>query len=168
MLKALAIAAVLLGAGCSHAKPKPTMAPQALAQAPRPPSPPQQPVSREEPQEKGQTQANDSRPNAIFFDFDSALLRSDARATLQKVGQTLKRNNAKKVRIEGNCDERGTTEYNMALGDRRARQAEEYLQRLGVPTRRMSIVSYGSERPADPGHNEKAWAENRRDDFVIQ
>ncbi len=167
MFKAVAIAAVFLGVGCSHATPKPTAPPRAMAQAPRTFSPPQPSVNQDVPQASVQAQAEHGRPSAIFFDFDSALLRSDARATLQKVGQGLKRN-GKKVRIEGNCDERGTTEYNMALGDRRARQAEEYLMRLGIPSQRMSIVSYGSERPEDPGHNEKAWAENRRDDFVVQ
>ena len=75
---------------------------------------------------------------------------------------------AKAIRIEGNCDERGTTEYNLALGDARARSAATYLERLGVHKNRISTVSYGSERPKVPGHDESAWSQNRRDDFRIQ
>ena len=104
---------------------------------------------------------------AIYFDFDSALLRQDAHPTLQEVGKLLAHSH-KKVRIEGNCDERGTTEYNLALGDRRAREAEKYLERLGVTERRISVATYGSERPKYAGHDEAAWAKNRRDDFKIQ
>jgi peptidoglycan-associated lipoprotein len=103
---------------------------------------------------------------AIYFDFDSALLRNDARPELQKVAQEAKR--AKAIRIEGNCDERGTTEFNLALGDARARSAATYLERLGVRKNRISTVSYGSERPRVPGHDESAWSQNRRDDFRIQ
>jgi peptidoglycan-associated lipoprotein len=103
---------------------------------------------------------------AIYFDFDSALLRNDARPELQKVAQEAKR--AKAIRIEGNCDERGTTEFNLALGDARARSAATYLERLGVRKNRISTVSYGSERPRIPGHDESAWSQNRRDDFRIQ
>jgi peptidoglycan-associated lipoprotein len=103
---------------------------------------------------------------AIYFDFDSALLRNDARPELQKVAQEAKR--AKAIRIEGNCDERGTTEFNLALGDARARSAATYLERLGVRKNRISTVTYGSERPRVPGHDESAWSQNRRDDFRIQ
>jgi peptidoglycan-associated lipoprotein len=72
------------------------------------------------------------------------------------------------VRVEGNCDERGTTEYNLALGDKRARAAAEYLQRLGVSRNKLEVVSFGSERPKNPGHNEEAWANNRRADFILR
>jgi peptidoglycan-associated lipoprotein len=68
--------------------------------------------------------------------------------------------------VEGNCDERGTTEYNLALGDQRARAAAKYLQTMGVPKEKLEVVTYGSERPKNPGHNEEAWANNRRADFV--
>jgi peptidoglycan-associated lipoprotein len=101
----------------------------------------------------------------IYFDFDSYLLRNDAQPELQKVAQEAKQ--AKSLRIEGNCDERGTTEYNLALGDARARVAATYLQRLGVRKHKISTISYGSERPKVPGHNESAWSQNRRDDFKL-
>jgi peptidoglycan-associated lipoprotein len=71
------------------------------------------------------------------------------------------------VTVEGYCDERGTNEYNMALGDRRAKSAMKYLNALGISANRMSTVSYGEEKPADPGHNEAAWAKNRRDEFKL-
>ena len=72
------------------------------------------------------------------------------------------------VIIEGHCDERGTSEYNMALGDRRAQSAKSYLVDLGIGSRRLMTISYGEERPLDPSHNERAWAKNRRDQFVIE
>ena len=79
----------------------------------------------------------------------------------------LKENSTVQIRIEGNCDERGTVEYNLALGERRASAARDYLINLGVDSDRISIISYGKERPKYPEHNEGAWSKNRRDDFVI-
>ena len=72
-----------------------------------------------------------------------------------------------KIQIEGHCDERGTAEYNLALGERRSNSAKKYLISLGVPEGRISTISYGKEKPLDPGHNEEAWAKNRRDHFII-
>ena len=103
----------------------------------------------------------------IYFDFDKSNLKPDAIATLKKDAASLKKNPEMKVRIEGNCDERGTSEYNMALGDRRAVSAIKYLETLGIAADRMSTISYGKERPLDPGHNEAAWAKNRRDDLTV-
>jgi peptidoglycan-associated lipoprotein len=77
------------------------------------------------------------------------------------------KNNSLKVQIEGNCDERGSDEYNLALGEKRAKSAMKYLETLGVPAERLSVISYGKEKPADPGHDEAAWAKNRRDEFVL-
>jgi peptidoglycan-associated lipoprotein len=79
----------------------------------------------------------------------------------------IKKDSAAKVRIEGNCDERGSDEYNLALGEKRAKAAMEYLVTLGIPAERLSVISYGKEKPADPGHDEAAWAKNRRDEFVV-
>jgi peptidoglycan-associated lipoprotein len=103
---------------------------------------------------------------AVFFDFDSALLRDDAGPVLQKVASVAQAREAS-VRIEGNCDELGTVEYNLTLGEHRAIQAKDYLARLGVPAARIKTVSYGSQRPRTPGHDEQAHAQNRRDDFVV-
>lgn len=102
----------------------------------------------------------------IYFNFDSALLSPEATASLTKTADRLKREASMKIRIEGNCDERGSDEYNLALGDRRANAAREYLTTIGISPERLSTVSYGKEHPADPEHNENAWAKNRRDEFV--
>jgi len=163
--KIVTLAALLFGIGCSHAQPKSELPVRAIASAPRNAPPP---VRRQEASESSSAEArDDAGGNTIYFDFDSALIRNDARTALQHIGKNLL-HSKKSIRIEGNCDERGTTEYNLALGDRRAREAKQYLERLGVPERRISVVSYGSERPKDPGHDESAWAKNRRDEFKTQ
>ena len=103
----------------------------------------------------------------IYFDFDKSDLKSEARVVLEKKAAWLRANAEYKVRIEGHCDERGTNEYNLALGERRANSASRYLNALGISADRMSTISYGEERPADPGHNEGAWSKNRRDEFKL-
>jgi peptidoglycan-associated lipoprotein len=103
----------------------------------------------------------------IRFTFDRFDLRPDARKILDMHAKWLVAHPEFMVRIEGNCDERGTAEYNMALGQRRAASALKYLVDLGVGKNRVSTISYGKERPLDPGHNEKAWAKNRRDHFSV-
>jgi peptidoglycan-associated lipoprotein len=103
----------------------------------------------------------------ILFDFDQATLSPDAQATLERHALWLQTHRDLRVTIEGHCDERGTVEYNLALGDQRAQVAREYLIGLGVSPERLTAVSFGKERPLDPGHNEGAWARNRRDHFVV-
>ena len=104
----------------------------------------------------------------IYFDFDSFILSPAAREALKKNAHyLLKADKTVKIRIEGNCDERGSDEYNLALGEKRAKAALDYLATLGVPADRMTFISYGEEKPVDPGHDEAAWAKNRRDDFII-
>ena len=104
----------------------------------------------------------------IYFDFDSTELSDRARETLQRNADWLVRNPSWSVAIGGHCDERGTIEYNIALGDRRSRTVRDYLGSLGVAATRMRVVSYGEERPAVPGHDEEAWARNRRAEFVLE
>ncbi len=104
----------------------------------------------------------------IYFAFDQSVLTAEAQAVLQDKAQWLRSRPDVSVIIEGHCDERGTNEYNIALGDRRAESAKAFLVNLGISASRMTTVSYGEERPADPGHNEAAWAKNRRAHFVIQ
>lgn len=101
----------------------------------------------------------------VYFDFDKSNLKPDAMATLKKNADVLKKNPGMKIRIEGNCDERGTSEYNMALGDRRATSAMKYLETLGVPAGQMTTISYGKEKPICTEHNESCWWKCRRDDF---
>jgi len=103
----------------------------------------------------------------IYFDFDSYKLSESSRSELVKNADLIKKDSVEKVRIEGNCDERGSDEYNLALGEKRAKAAMQYLVTLGIPTDRLSIISYGKEKPADPGHDEAAWSKNRRDEFVV-
>jgi len=102
----------------------------------------------------------------IYFDYDSDALREDARDELGRIADYLKSNAGSSLTIEGHCDERGTTEYNLALGDRRARVIRTYLARLGVAEKRLSVISYGEEHPAVGGHDEDAWAKNRRGEVV--
>lgn len=104
--------------------------------------------------------------NPVFFDFDKYNIRPGDAETLKSNLEWFKANPNKKVRIEGNCDERGTVEYNLALGQKRADAAKNYLTSLGIDVKLLETISYGKERPLDPAHNEAAWAKNRRDDFV--
>ena len=103
----------------------------------------------------------------IYFNFDKSDIRSDARSALEKVADYLKKNPKVKIVIEGNCDELGTEEYNMALGERRALSARRYLVSLGIAPERMGTVSYGEDQPTDPAHSETAWALNRNCQFKI-
>lgn len=103
----------------------------------------------------------------VYFDFDSYRISSAGRSAIQANASWLKDNPKATVQIEGHCDERGTTEYNLALGDRRAFAVRDALVSAGVAKKRLSTISYGEERPSDPGHDEAAWAKNRRGQFVI-
>ena len=103
----------------------------------------------------------------INFDFDKYTLQSEAREILKGHAAWLAKNTGYQVLVEGNCDERGTTEYNLALGERRAAEAMKYMVELGVDSKTIKTISYGKEKPLDPGHTEEAWAKNRRDHFVV-
>lgn len=104
----------------------------------------------------------------VFFDFDSSVLSSAAQKTLDKQAKWLKGHSNVDVTVEGHCDERGTREYNLALGDRRANAVKSYLVSSGVGSNRISVISYGKERPAVSGSNYDAWAENRRGVTVLK
>ena len=110
----------------------------------------------------------DSALKEIYFDFDSYSLRADARETLKAEADWLKKHADVRAEIEGHCDERGTTEYNLALGAKRAQAAKDYLVSLGIPADRLSTTSYGSEATVCRDHNEACWQKNRRDRFVVQ
>lgn len=103
----------------------------------------------------------------VYFDFDSAAIQGDQIGRIEGNGDFIKANSSIKVRIEGNCDSRGTNEYNLALGERRAQNAKKYLVNLGVDPTRLFTVSWGEEKLLLYGHDELSWAQNRRDDFVI-
>ena len=120
-----------------------------------PPPPPPTPVLKE------------SQFKTVYFDFDKYNLRSDARAALDANYSLLQEFPDVVVKIEGHCDERGTVEYNLSLGEKRAQSAKTYLVTSGINADRIQTISYGKERPVDPGHNEGAWAKNRRCEFRI-
>ena len=103
----------------------------------------------------------------IHFDFDKSDIRADSREILQKNADWLQNNPDIKIQIEGHCDERGTAEYNLALGERRAMSTKKYLISLGMSADRIYTISYGEELPIDPNHSEDAWSKNRRAHFLV-
>jgi len=103
----------------------------------------------------------------IHFAYDSAAIKKSEKDNLQAVASKLSADSTTKLLIEGNCDERGTEEYNRSLGERRALAAREALSKLGIDPSRIRTISYGKDKPVDPANNEAAWSKNRRDDFVL-
>ena len=123
-----------------------------------------------EPQAPPPAQAAAAAPltdSTIYFEFDSSEVDSRGRETLGTMAGGLREAPSVRLRIEGHCDERGTTEYNLALGERRANATRDYLRNLGADAGRMTTQSYGEERPADPGHDESAWSHNRRAEIKV-
>lgn len=169
-LTLLTVTALVLGlaAGCSRKQPP------ATDDRPRAEPPPATDTADADAAARAEEEARLAREAAygsiqdmIFFDFDRSDLREDARQTLQTKAEALRQFPDIRIRIEGHADERGTVEYNLALGERRADAARVYLIDLGIDSDRMTTISYGEERPSVDGHNEAAWSQNRRDEFVI-
>jgi peptidoglycan-associated lipoprotein len=157
-----AVAAALFA--CSHAPPPAPAAAQETA--PPPASPPAPPATPAKPLEAARPVQAVAQPASIYFAFDSAALSPEARNTLQSFFDAMQKRADLHVRIEGNCDERGTREYNLALGQRRAEAAKKYLVNLGLAGSRITAISNGKEKPRNPGRDEAAWQENRRDDLL--
>jgi peptidoglycan-associated lipoprotein len=135
---------------------------------PEPTSVPAEPVREDAIASASLDDLNKNSPlKPVFFDLDSSDLNVDGQRILDANAALLKRYPSWAITIEGHCDERGTAEYNLALGERRAVSARAYLVSLGIPADRLRIVSYGKEFPFDPGHEESAWSKNRRAHFVI-
>ncbi len=133
------------------------------------PPPVEEPV--EEPIETEDTSAQEMADpilNDVFFAFDKYNLTAEAKSTLETNADELNRADDRYIIIEGHCDERGTKTYNLALGEKRANAARDYLVTLGVSGSRITVISYGKERPFDTGHTEAAWAKNRRAHFVLK
>ncbi len=148
------IAAVAFSvAGCAS-KPAPAPTPPPVVEAPPPPV-----SSTVVPGSLADFQQ--AAGDFVYFEYDQSTLSPEARATLERQAAWLKTYTGVKILVEGNCDERGTREYNLALGARRASAARDYLVSLGVPGDRLSTISYGKERPIDPSSNETAWSRNR-------
>lgn len=107
------------------------------------------------------------KANTAYFDFDKTSVKASERTKIEEVAAYLKGTPQNKLQIEGHCDERGTPEYNRALGERRALSLREYIAKLGVDPSRIFTISYGEDRPADPGQDDAAWAKNRRGEFIL-
>ena len=156
--------------------PPPPTAP-ATPPPPAPPPPAAQPTpARAAPQltdeqlfaQKTLAQLNAEKPLAdVYFDLDESTLRDDAKAPLQRDADWMKRWTSTQVTVEGHADERGSAEYNLALGERRAQTVKEYLVSLGIPAGRVTVVSKGKEQPVCTQHDESCWQQNRRGHFVV-
>jgi peptidoglycan-associated lipoprotein len=136
-------------------QPKPVVVDTTPTPPPPPPPPPPKPTLKVE------------QLKTVYFDFDKFNLRPDAKASLDANAALLKEFPDAIIKVEGHCDERGTVEYNLSLGEKRAKAVQDYLSGLGIAANRLSIISYGKEKPVDPGHTEAAWAKNRRAEFRI-
>ncbi len=156
------VLALLLISSCGK-KPKPTEEPTPPVVT-KPETPTTPPVIPQEDVTKKEISQADLQP--IYFDFDKYDLRTGDREVLSRNAKVLKDHPAARIRIEGNCDERGTVEYNLALGEKRARAAKDYLVNLGIDPDRVSIITYGKER-ASRCQSESCWSQDRKDDFVV-
>jgi peptidoglycan-associated lipoprotein len=180
---ALTAALAIAVAGChkkvpaaAPAPPPPPPAP-AAPRTPPPPPPPPPPAAAPAPRplsedeifaRKSVDQLNSERPmDDVFFDLDKSEVREDAKSALQKDANWLKKWASVQVTLEGHCDSRGSAEYNLGLGSRRATAVKDYLVNLGVPTGRVTVVSKGKEQPFCNDENESCWQQNRRGHFVI-
>lgn len=183
-MAATATLCLVLGLGAAACKNNPAVAtapppptPTAPAKPPAPPPPPAAPAAAPTPRalsddeifaQKSLDQLNQERPLAdVYFELDESSIRDDARASLNANADWLKRWTATRISIEGHCDERGTAEYNLGLGERRANAVKSYLVELGVPGDRIVVVSKGKESPFCAESNEGCWSQNRRGHFIL-
>lgn len=173
MKKLIILMSILSIAGFAGCAKKPVIKPQPVVEA----EPVVEPVAVsteaavpddqvDEPSLRGKEYKEAESLKKIFFEYDDDKLTSEARTVLADDALWLKKNTEVEVLIEGHCDERGTIEYNLALGDRRAKTVRKYLMKLGVSGKRVATISYGEEKPADFGHDDAAWAKNRRAEIL--
>ncbi|MGA2555761.1 MAG: OmpA family protein [Verrucomicrobiota bacterium] len=185
-------ALTLVSAGCAHRPVSTTPIPEANRTAPSPPTnpgpgaggtvetpnpiitTPGQPIPFDTTNnpwgdtiKNGAEDAATLKADTVYFDFDSSTIKKTEDKKLEEVAAYLKGHMADALKVEGNCDERGTEKYNLSLGERRALAVREYLANLGVDPRQVTTVSNGKAKPAAEGHNEAAWSKNRRADFVL-
>ena len=167
LLLAIAVASFLTLSGCADSQTEQKIAP--LPQKDQESQTIGEPESLDTPSQPSISEGRTSAPMLpIYFDFDKSNIREDQVSRAIVNADFLKENPEVVIRIEGNCDPRGTKEYNMALGERRAQSAKKYIENLGVEGSRMTTISFGDERILLHGHDELSYAQNRRDDFVIQ
>jgi peptidoglycan-associated lipoprotein len=162
LMMALMLAAFVLGCGGGSSTDAPATDPEPETE---PPPPMEEPT--EEPPVESETMG-DPVLNDVFFAFDKHNLTAEAKGTLEANAGELRDHSDVAIVIEGHCDERGTKSYNLALGEKRANAARDYLIALGISGSRITVISYGKERPFDPGHTEAAWAKNRRAHFKLK
>jgi peptidoglycan-associated lipoprotein len=187
VLSVVALCTALAVAGCAKKVPPPAPAapPPATATAPSPPPPPPPPPLPPPPPpppvpvptalsedeifaRKSLDQLNAERPlGDVFFDLDESTLRDDARPLLQKNADWMKRWTSTQIIVEGHADSRGSSEYNLALGNRRATSVKDYIVNLGVPPNRVTVISKGKEQPFCREENESCWQQNRRGHFIV-
>jgi peptidoglycan-associated lipoprotein len=170
MISAVLLIMVAFG-GCAKKVPPTTQAVEVTEKPVAPP--PREEVAKEQPPAvEEQPIVRESEPGAtladIYFDFDRSDIRPDARQVLESNAGWLKANPRARIKIEGHCDERGTTEYNLALGQRRAEATKRFLAALGIDASRLSTISYGEERPVCADHEEGCWSKNRRSHFMVE
>ena len=148
--------------------PEPTRPPAPPEPVKEPPVTPPAPIVEDKMLSASLDEINKNSPlRPVFFGYDSSDISAEAQKILEGNAEVMKKYKSWVITVEGHCDERGTAEYNLALGERRAVSARTYLVSLGIPAERIRVVSYGKEFPFDPGHTEEAWGKNRRDHFVV-
>jgi peptidoglycan-associated lipoprotein len=148
--------------------PEPTRPPAPPEPVKEPPVTPPAPIVEDRMLSASLDEINKNSPlRPVFFGYDSSDISAEAQKILEGNAEVMKKYKSWVITVEGHCDERGTAEYNLALGERRAVSARTYLVSLGIPAERIRVVSYGKEFPFDPGHTEEAWGKNRRDHFVV-
>jgi peptidoglycan-associated lipoprotein len=169
MKRTVVVLASILIAACAS-NPKPISSPVSQANEKRTPSATSETTAAvsmaETESHKLAAEIQDLQQQSIYFDFDESAIKSEYKDVLVKQAEFVKAHKNDVVTLEGNCDERGSTEYNLALGDRRANAARKSLELLGVPASQIKTISLGEEKPRLTCHEEKCWKENRRDDFV--
>ncbi|MDP1826455.1 MAG: OmpA family protein [Archangium sp.] len=165
MIRSVSLGLAMTLMGCAHQQPVPVAAVEPAPPITAPPQVAVTPAPTAAPD--GVTALEQALQNATaYFDFNGDQLSPQGMTALQRVGEVLRKHPSLQIRVEGNCDERGTSEYNLALGQRRAEMAKKYLVALGVTPAQVDTLSYGAEKPADPGHTDEAWARNRRADVL--
>ena len=161
---AFVLAALMVASGCGGSQPPPPE--PEVTRAPPPPAPVEEPIARVEEPMHVEPEPPTLKP--IHFDFDVARITPEARMALQEVSVIMKEHPSWILVLEGHCDERGTNEYNLELGDNRAHSARRYLVSLGISNERFHTISYGEERPVNRGSDERAWAQNRRAELRLR
>jgi peptidoglycan-associated lipoprotein len=170
ILGILVLAMALSVVGCKKKAPKevpPPPPPPKVEEVTPPPAAPDT-TGQAMREQQAAMDADRARLQTVYFDFDKSDIRADQRDRVTTNAGIFNRWKQWQISVEGNCDERGTNEYNLALGERRATSGKQALVAAGVEATRITTVSYGKERPVNPGHDEAAWTQNRRDDFRVK